>query len=172
MSARPDGFVLGNDPEAGKEEMVEGCTRCGKSWPAVRFSKAVADDQLGESGTEIVCDSCQDKEATAELAAKFDEAQGIATALGPTRYVEVEGIESRSNVIKFKYATHMGGEELKMTTLTVWFKGKQTAEPAANPCYRYFQVPVPILEAWFAAPSFGSYFAEQIKNSYPTEKVA
>lgn len=169
---RPDAFVLGVDPEGGKEEAVDGCATCHRSWPSVRFSKAVAADQLGESGNPIICDSCQDKEATAELAAKIDEAQGIAIALGPTRYVEVEGIESKSNVIKFRYATHLGGEELKMTTLTIWFKGKQSAEPTANPCYRYFQVPVPILEAWFAAPSFGSYFAEQIKNSYPTEKVA
>lgn len=184
MSSRPDGFVLGQDPEAGKEEKVEGCATCGRTWPAVRFSKAVAEDPTGESGKPIVCDSCQDKEATAELAAKIDEAQGIATALGPTRYVEVEGIESKSNVIKFKYATHLGGEELKMTTLTVWFKGNNKRTPVegqgdfiqAEPCYRYFEVPTAVCEGWFAAPahgqSYGSFFAEQIRKSYQSERTA
>lgn len=172
---RPDGFILGQDPEAAPSEgrgiAGGGCINCHKEWPAVTFRK------LGEAFTNgetapVKCDSCWPSALQTEIAAKIDEATGIAF-VPLTRYVHVEGIESKTNVTAFKYATHIGQKALVVTDVQVWFKGKQVPdEIPPNPCWIYKNVPVAVLEAWYAAPSIGSYFATQIKSSYDAERKA
>jgi hypothetical protein len=175
MNARPDGFAIGQDPEVGKEEKVEGCSKCGRTWPAVRFSRYTAACNIGEFmlGGEPpppLCDACWPKPES-ELDAKIAEAQGVSTAPALIRSVEVTGIDSRTNVVSFKYATHVGSSELLTTLLNVAFKGKN---PGEFTWYVYRDVPVAIAEAWFAAPShgesYGKFFAAQIKNSYDSER--
>lgn len=173
MSARPDSFVLGRDPEAGKEENAGVCAKCGRGWPGVRFSKAVAEDQLGESGKPILCDSCQPSSLETEIAQKIDEATGAAPTPTLIRRVEVTGIISKTNMVAFRFVTHIAEQKLDASDAEVTFRGKQTAEGAqGTPVYIYKDIPLPVLEAWYAAPSLGSYFAEFIKNSYPSERKA
>lgn len=172
MNERPDAFVLGQDPEGGKEEAIDGCAQCHRSWPSVRFSRAVAAYQLGEPSKPILCDSCWPSELSTAIAEKIDEAQGaISTPL--IRSVEVAGIESKTNVASFKYVTHIGDKEIPLTLLNVAFKGK---EPGEFTWYTYKDVPTATCEAWFAAPShgesFGTFFAREIKHSYLWEKKA
>lgn len=175
MSTRPDSFVLGQDPEAGKEENAGACAKCGRTWPSVRFSKLVA-AQIGDvrivQPEELLCDSCQPSALENEIAQKIDEATGAQPVPTLIRRVEVTGIESGTNMIAFSYVTHIGARQLEVSDAVVTFKGKESAEPQPNPVWTYKNIPLPVLEAWHSAPSLGSYFAIHIKSSYDSERKA
>lgn len=154
------------DPILEREaESGQGCVRCKLQWPKARFTKVAAAIAAGEQNPEVVCDSCQARESTAEISEKVDEAQSIVSS-GISRIVEVHGVESKANVIGYSYFSHHNGKELTLTNLTVWFKGKEE-----TPAYLFSGVPVAVCEAWMVAPSKGKHFTEFIKNSYPFRKV-
>ncbi len=171
---RSDEFVIGVDPGTGKDETViqveGGCVRCKRTWPSTTFKQIAGAILLGEH-PEVICDRCNPG-SDPELDKAIAEATtGTIPAL--IRSVEVTGIESKTNVVSFRYATHLGDKELVTTLLNVAFK---TKVPGEFVWYVFRNVPVVTCEAWFAAPlhgqSFGSYFATQIKNSYDVEKKA
>lgn len=172
---RSDGFALGQDPEEKQEREViaaadGGCKRCGRSWPTVTFKQMAGKAFLGEEKPEILCDRCINADPALEKA--IEEAT-TGTIPGLIRSVEVIGIESKTNVASFKYATHIGDKELVTTLLNVAFK---TKVPGEFVWYVYRNVPLAVCEAWFAAPahgqSHGAYFAAFIKASYDCEKKA
>lgn len=177
---RPDEYVIGADPsQPGAEEaMIDvdgGCFKCKKSWPATTFKKLLGKHALGDEQVdpkEALCDNCWESELETAIAEKIDEAQGAIT-VPLIRSVEVMGIESKTNVVSFKYATHLGDKEIPLTLLNVAFKGKEQGEFT---WYVYKDVPTATCEAWFAAPShgesFGTFFAREIKHSYSWEKKA
>ena len=181
-----DGFKLGRDPEAkdyeigvdsaapgtSDETTVQvqgGCVKCHRQWPEVTFKKVAEALAAGEKDVAPVCDRCWDADPDLEKA--IEEATGVQTVPSLIRFVEVTGIESKTNVVSFKYATHIGGKELVTTLLNVAFKGKT---PGEFVWYVYRNVPVAVCEAWFVAPmngqSHGSFFAEQIRKSYDSER--
>lgn len=181
---RPDGFTLGQDPEEKQEREViaaadGGCKRCGRSWPTVTFHRSAETLRewqsagIGPSGPapekmpDPICDRCQGDPA---LNQAIEEAT-TGTIPGLIRSVEVTGIESKTNVASFKYATHIGDKELVTTLLNVAFK---TKVPGEFVWYVYRNVPLAVCEAWFAAPahgqSHGAYFASFVKASYDCEK--
>lgn len=183
MATRPDEFVLGVDPEAGKDEgqgmASGGCERCHRTWPTVTFRKsteALRDWQASSVGgshrvaPQMICDRCAPGTTEADIAEKIDEATtGTIPAL--MRYVHVEGVESKTNMIAFRFATHVGQKALVVTDLHVWFKGKSgSPEIKPNTGWVYRNVAVVECEAMYVAPSIGSFFASRIKSSYDSER--
>lgn len=172
---RPDGFVLGVDPAQGKDETIiqvsGGCARCHREWPAVTFKKVAGaaflnDPTLPMPKEGMLCDRCFDRNP--EIDKAIEEAT-TGTVPGLIRSVEVTGIESKTNVASFKYATHLGGVALIVTDVLVTFAGK---DPAKKPSrYLYMRVPILICEAWMGSPSMGRYFIEQIKSSYDFKRI-
>lgn len=173
---RPDEFVIGVDSGESKDETIiqveGGCAHCRREWPSVTFKKAAGAVFAGEGSTlpTMLCDRCFDGDP------ELDKAIAEATTgviPGVIRSVEVTGIESKTNVVSFKYATHIGEKELATTLLNVAFK---TKVPGEFVWYVFRNIPTAVCEGWFAAPahgqSFGTYFAAQIKNSYDCEKKA
>lgn len=176
---RPDEFVLGVDPDAGKDEAPAshsgGCERCHRTWPTVTFrqsTEALRDWQASSVGgshriaPQVICDRCAPGTAESDIAEKIEDAT-TGTIPGLIRSVEVTGLESKTNVASFKYATHIGDKELVVTLLNVAFK---TKVPGEFTWYTYKNVPVVTCEAMYAAHSIGSYFAQFIRNSYDSER--
>lgn len=185
---RQDEFVIGADSGESKDETIiqveGGCVRCGRSWPEVKFTKVAAaaaslmgdfaiqhaEDARPYQSSDILCDRCFDYDPSLD---KAIEQATTGVVPGLIRSVEVTGIESKTNVVSFNYATHLGDKELVTTLLNVAFK---TKVPGEFIWYVFRNVPTAVCEGWFAVPqhgqSFGSYFATQIKNSYDVEKKA
>ncbi len=138
------------------------CAQCYKGWPQVTFKNYHESDET----LPLRCDSCLVSESrVSQIAEKIDEAQAGDK---PTvaRVVHVSGIESKTNLRGFMFATHQGAQPLILTTLTVFF-----AKDDEGTCYQYHNVPVAVCEAWYVAESLGSYFVQFIKHSYDYEKI-
>ena len=140
------------------------CRICSRVWPQVTFKKfagLIAEDYV--HAVAPLCDSCWDKPVIeSQVAEKIDEAQaGRVPAV--VRQVVVTGIKSGTQVAGYRYPTHVNRNALAITDLVVTF------ENGAE--YLYENVPTIACEAWMEASSFGTYFIQQIKNSYPWKKI-
>lgn len=151
--------IRGMDTEVAKQP-PDGCVRCRRSWPNATFSQFNEAVARGEK-PEYVCDLCLEFPVD-EVSQAIDEAQGVERA-GISREVKVTGVESQANLIAWRFLTHQYDLPLSFTDLYVEFKNSSQ--------YVYRNVPTAVCEGMIAAPSRGSYFAEQIKTSYQCEKV-
>lgn len=141
-----------------------GCKACHRTWPQVTFREMARAISTGGDIKDVVCDSCLATDSReGQIAEKVDEAQAVAREVPLIRQVVVTGIKSGTNVIGFRYPTHVKLDALTITDLLVTFKNGQD--------YLYKSVPVAVAEGWMGAPSLGKYFIEQIKNSYDHEQI-
>lgn len=160
-----------------------GCARCGLGWPQVLFTKAEGAVFVGEqkyidhvrpikdNPRGLLCDSCL---AVDEQSAQITQA--MTEALDPSipgleRRVVVTGIKSGTNITQFEYVTHRGMGALVVSDVIVHFCKNPEVLESLRSTYVFKAVPVPVLEAWFVAPSKGGFFIQFIKNSYPSEKI-
>ena len=126
------------------------CVKCGRGWPSTTFrGMYYKGDILLRAPNDLTCDACLNQKTEPDTKDYL-------------RTIIIAGIKSETNVMGFSYQTHDRGA-LTTTTLRVHFTGGET--------YEYSQVPLVVCEAWLAAPSKGSYFIEQIKNSYPARRT-
>lgn len=152
--------IRGMDTELARQP-PSGCTKCHRGWPTCSFSQFNEAVARGEK-PEYICDLCLEFAPDA-VSAAIDEAQGEKPKSGISREVVVTGVESKANLIAFRYLTHQYDLPLAFTDLYVEFKNGSK--------YVYRNVPTAVCEGMIAAPSRGSYFAEQIRTSYPSEKL-
>lgn len=151
--------IRGMDTTTAKQP-PSGCVRCKREWPNARFSQEAEAVARGEK-PEHICDLCLEFASDA-ISEAIDEAQGVAPTNQIVREVSVTGIVSRKNIVGWRYVTFRS-KPLTFTDLDVEFKGPKL--------YRYLGVPVVVIEAMIGAASIGSFFSEQIQNSYQCQKL-
>jgi|SoiMethySBSTD1v2_1073268.scaffolds.fasta_scaffold355713_2 hypothetical protein len=134
------------------------CVTCKRGWPQTTFKNYDESDAT----LPMECDQCiAAKSRVDQIAEKIDEARNGGAAV-VVRQVVVTGIKSGTKVTGFRYPTHANAE-LAITDLLVTFENGSE--------YLYENVPVVVCEAWMGDTSFGTYFIQQIKNSYDFKKV-
>jgi len=135
------------------------CVTCKRGWPQTTFKNYDESDAT----LPMECDQCIDAKSprVTEIHQKIAEAQNGSPAV-VVRQVVVTGIKSGTKVTGFRYPTHANAE-LAITDLLVTFENGSE--------YLYENVPVVVCEAWMGASSFGTYFIQQVKNSYSFRKV-
>lgn len=143
------------------KQSPDGCVKCHRHWPTASFNHF--NEAVGRGVTPpYVCDLCLEFPVD-DVSRAIDEAQEInPEAQQVIREVVVTGIQSRKNIVGWRYVTFRGAP-LTFTDLDVEFKGAKF--------YRCFKVPVPVIEAMLFAESIGSFFAEHIEHSYQCQKL-
>jgi KTSC domain len=155
------------DPQIATQ-LPSGCIKCKRDWPNAHFSREAEAIARGELPAHI-CDLCLEfAPASDEIAQAIDEAQAPTSFDTLLRTVMVTGIQSKSHLHAFEYVTHRDGKAMAFTDVDVEFYNPDIPKSSR---YIFRAVPVAVCEAWYAAPSKGSYFAEQIKSSYSCEKL-